>query len=449
MGMLPLTGARLPAGPGWLAFPPDILRASLGGAAVRVAGVAALFLVGLLLARHLGPAEYGLYGVAVSTAAILAAGGTLGIPGLVAREASRAAALGDRAKTWALLRWSLRRTAALFAAVLALALLLALGLGAERPTALNAAVALLAVLGGAISLVAAFLRGLGALVLGQALDLVLRPGVFLAVLVLGILVVPGLQSSGAVALHAAAALGVLAYAGLRLLREMPARDAPVRLDPGQSARWFRSAVPMGGTELLRALDANVPLILSAALASLDAVGQFRVAAGIASLLLIPYSMFNTMAVPLAARLTAQGRESEIQQFVLFAAVASSASALALTVAFASFGDALIVSAFGSEYEPAWRILIILCLAQVVHSAFCVNPALLNALGREIALFTIFGVSLLLAVSMAVPLTILFGVEGTALAILIAALVRAVALNIYTEREFGIRCFVLSRPGARR
>ncbi|MFV0279919.1 MAG: hypothetical protein ACK5JM_04050, partial [Rhodoblastus sp.] len=50
----------------------QIIGALIGGAGVRLAGVAVTFLVGIQLARHLGPAEYGVYGTVIAVTSIAA-----------------------------------------------------------------------------------------------------------------------------------------------------------------------------------------------------------------------------------------------------------------------------------------------------------------------------------------------------------------------------------------
>ena len=48
------------------------LRSTIGSVFVRAVGTVATFLIGIQLARYLGPEGYGLYGLVISVVAVLA-----------------------------------------------------------------------------------------------------------------------------------------------------------------------------------------------------------------------------------------------------------------------------------------------------------------------------------------------------------------------------------------
>jgi O-antigen/teichoic acid export membrane protein len=200
---------------------------------------------------------------------------------------------------------------------------------------------------------------------------------------------------------------------------------------------------MGATEIVRAFDGHYAVLVLALVGTVAQVGEFKVAAAISLFLLLPYSIFNSVAVPVAARLFASGRKPEIQRFASLAAVVSTALAVLATLGLLLVGRFLIVAVFGEAFAPAWGVLIVLCLAQIIHAAFGINPAMLNAMGHEVTVFRWFLVSLLAGVAAALALAPVFGSYGMAWAIVLAAVVRVTLLHRHTVRQLGIDCSVLA------
>src|SRR5271169_2367740 len=65
-----------------------LIVAMLGSAGARLLGVFLSFLVGLQLARYMGPTEYGRYGTVMALVTMLLVPAQLGLPQLATREIS-------------------------------------------------------------------------------------------------------------------------------------------------------------------------------------------------------------------------------------------------------------------------------------------------------------------------------------------------------------------------
>ena len=85
-----------------------ITRALLGSAGLRIAGMGLGFLVGVLLARGLGPSGYGVYGIAMSVFSILMLPTEFGLPQLVTREVAALAGQDRTKEISMLLGWSIK-----------------------------------------------------------------------------------------------------------------------------------------------------------------------------------------------------------------------------------------------------------------------------------------------------------------------------------------------------
>ena len=83
----------------------ELLVAGMGSLLIRAVGMIATFVLGILLARYLGPSELGLYGMVVAVAMLLAAIAQLGLPTLATREAAIAWSRGDFSELRGILLW--------------------------------------------------------------------------------------------------------------------------------------------------------------------------------------------------------------------------------------------------------------------------------------------------------------------------------------------------------
>jgi O-antigen/teichoic acid export membrane protein len=82
-----------------------LVAATVGGFGARLSGAFVTFLVGIELARALGPAEYGSYGTVVAVATLLTVLGQLGLPQLATRDIPISIAEGALNRTKGTLIW--------------------------------------------------------------------------------------------------------------------------------------------------------------------------------------------------------------------------------------------------------------------------------------------------------------------------------------------------------
>ncbi|MCR6496037.1 oligosaccharide flippase family protein [Thermomonas sp. S9] len=84
------------------------LLKSVGGATgVSMLGMAFTFLLGWQLARGLGAAGYGIYGVAMAVVSMLGVPSQFGLPQLLTREVAAANAVHDWGRLNGVVRWAL------------------------------------------------------------------------------------------------------------------------------------------------------------------------------------------------------------------------------------------------------------------------------------------------------------------------------------------------------
>ena len=399
-----------------------LLTTSLWSMAVRLLGMGASFVMGVLLARWLTPAGFGAYGIIIAMALMLSVLAQFGLPTIATREIS--IALAQR-------RWgAMRGYIHLFVKVaasgsFALAVLWicfsAVFPGLVRSFGANLIGALLVPLFALTVLVSAELRALDRVVLGQSLEVTLRPALMCALLLLISIIGTQLTAPIAVGLNVIASAVTLA-AGLIWLRSSipdPARHCVA--EPPRD--WFRPAAALAAVDVLKQLDVTYGMLLLGALSSETQAGYFRVALSTIIFVSTPLSIFNVVLAPALARLFAQGERDRLQRILTLSALAMFATTIAALMVIFFAGQPLIRLVFGASYEAAWLPLLLLTCAQAINGFFGVGWVLLSMSGGERRLTASFIVSVGVSVLAAIPLTAFAGAAGAGAAAIIGALIQ--------------------------
>lgn len=284
---------------------PTLIRAFAGSVGIRIAGMALGFLVGVQLARGLGAAGYGVYGLAMSIVSLVMIPVEFGLPQLVTREVASGYARQDSAYIKGVFAWANHVVLILSLAIFVIGLVAWLFFGDRLNEDLRYALLAGAFLIPTVALAnlrGAALRGMQQIVRGQIPEVVLRPAIF-SVLLFGMaMVLPsGLTPSAAMAMHAVAIALTLVFAAYMVRAVFPTVRTEV---PSRSTTktWLHSTIPMALTEAMRVLQGNFSILLLGALTTTVAVGIFRVASSMGLLLNMPVSLIHVVSVPNGAYL---------------------------------------------------------------------------------------------------------------------------------------------------
>jgi O-antigen/teichoic acid export membrane protein len=223
-----------------------LVRGALGSAGVQAASRVLALLLGIILARALGPEGYGVYAYAFAIMSLLMVVAEAGIPTLLMRELAATLGLCE----WGLMRGAMRRGLQLVAVAsttVSAAGLILLALFADMLPPANfqtMAVMLLVLPAAAMAkTVAHALRGLHKVVTAQALEGLLRPLLVIGLVGALFLFSPELRRPWvAMAGQLAAVVTAVVVAAILLKRSIPAAAQEARLE-FQSRQWLKSALP--------------------------------------------------------------------------------------------------------------------------------------------------------------------------------------------------------------
>lgn len=352
---------------------------------VRVAAILASMAAAIVLARALGPRQFGTYSYVFAISSLLAAPAQLGIPALVTRETARSHALGAWPEMKGLWHWANRSILAMSVVLAACGLLyvvLARGGGDTQRAWTLAAGFLLVPLIALSSARGAALSGLRFVARGQFPDGVMRPLLLVGFVGAAWAVGGSVSAPAAMGWHVlAAAISLLAGTAL-LLRMRPGAVPAAAADTGRAPEWWRAALPLAMITGLQALNEQVGLVVLGYYRPDEEAGLYKVATSAAALTLLGLQATALVVAPHIARLHALGDRVRLQRLMALGAWAGVAMTVPVILVLSVAGRQVIAALFGAVYVDSLQPLLILCVAQGVNAAFGLNAVLLAMTGME-------------------------------------------------------------------
>ena len=423
----------------------QLVRAAASLGVLHIGSMGLTFIVGILLARQLGPSGYGVYALAMAVTALAGMLTEFGLPLLAMREFASAEAKGSWGEARGLIYWADRVILSISAVVLAGFFIAAIFYDFAQQSAFLATMIWAIIL---IPIVAiAKLRGLALLSMGhtfagQFAVLILRPGLFALALAVIWLLSQRLGPVEAMIWQVVAASGALLTVLLFFHRLRPAamRNTP-RVNHWRN--WLSATLPMGMTEGLRLLQGQLAIFLLGILMTTEAVGLFRVAEASAAICLVPTTILNVVAAPHFSRLKAEGNMAELQRVLAFVTLMLFASVAVLSIPILFFGEFFITLAFGAEFIGSFPSLAVLLIGGLVLCVFGPVATLANMIGEERAVTFGSGLAVIAQLVTAGSLIPYWGLGGAAFGVIMgqAAWFAFLAFRIY--RRTGLNPTILS------
>ena len=420
----------------------QIVRGSIGSFGIKVAHMALIFLVEVILARALKPEGYGIYAYIYALTAMIAIPAQLGLPQLVVRETAKAQANEQWGLMRGLWRWS-TISVWVFSAALMLATLSIVWFLGERISELERLTLIFGLL--LIPLIAlgnlrsAALRGLHRVVIGQLPENIIRPGLLILFLLIMSFHSPNqsLDPSSAMGLHALAAAIAFGVGAWLLWHSRPIALSTRPTAIYQAKDWISAALPLALISGLQVINRHIDVLMLGLFRSSEEVGIYKVVANCAFLATFGFLVINSVVAPYFARLYAQGNKKQLQQIVTQSARIIFALAFLAVFMFISFGETILSLIFGTNYATGHNALAILALGQLVNASMGPVSLLLNMTGHERN--TMRGIAIASGANIILNLILIppFGVNGAAAATAITLTIWNVLLWWSVRKHLGI------------
>lgn len=420
----------------------QLIRGGIGSIAIKVAALLLGMAVAVLLARILGPEEYGVYVYAYTIVSILALLAQFGLPSLVLRETAKA----QVEQRWGLMdglwRWSIS-----VAGMLSLGLV-AIAWGVAWLTRDNLSelqyltfiLALLLVPSLALGNVrSAALRGLRRVVIGQLPDTTIRPMLFILLILVSVVALPGgiFDAKWAMGLHTLAGLAALMAGALLLKSVQPTALSGKEHPEFRKKEWCRAALPMVLLSGMNLLNQYTDILMLGVFESAEDVGVYRISVTVAGLIVFGLQAVNMVLAPHVTRLYHERNQAQLQHLVTKSARIVFALALPAFIFFILYGHEALKLVFGEDYSRAYWPLVILGAGQLVNALMGSVVLILNMTGFERDATFGVGVSVISNVFLNLILIPLYGIVGAASATAVSIIIWNLVLSRKVKLNLGL------------
>ncbi len=409
--------------PGYDSLRSYLVRGGIGSLCLKTAHTAILFFLATVLARTLGPTEYGAYSFALAIIMLCTIPAQVGIPQLLVRETAKTYADGDWGRMRGLWRWS-NWVVVIFSILIPAIVVLVIFLGGfhfelkvGRVSNLLLGLFLIPLI--ALSNVrAACLQGLRRVVQGQLSESVLRPGILLVTLLLTSLAVSDdflLNSRDVMGLHVLAAAIAFAFGAFLLRRATPDRLFSHPISKCETNAWWRAAIPFALTSGFQFINSRSDLIVLGMFRSDSEVGIYQALSQVSLLAAFGLKALNTVVQPYFARLYHKKERVRLQRLITTTSRIIFLIGIPPALIFIFFGGDFLAFVFGKLFAKGSTSLAILALAQLINAGFGPVGILLNMTGYERE--TLRGVSIAVVSNVVLNFALIpqFGMEGAATA----------------------------------
>lgn len=364
----------------------DLVSGGIGNVAIKIAQVLIAVVLSAVLARALGPADFGVYAYVFTLVSVLIIPAQFGLPKLLIRETSAAQALDRLGLVRGVWTWSLWVGLASTAVVALLAFAVVFSLRDQLSTEAYFTalfgVALLPLM--TLSrLVGGSLRGLRKVIAGQAPDVLFRPGI-LCLMVLAVVWGYDLPLSAprAMQFHVIAAAISMLVGVLMLSRSRPRGLLSAAQPVYHSRAWFTAVVPFIWITGTQQINQYADILMLGVFGTSEQVGIYRVAVQAGLLSIVGLQAVQMLAQPYIARLHGRGDTQRLKRLLAASSRGAFCFALLAFIMLALFGRQLISFVFGPLYVDCYVPLLILTAGQLVSSFFGVVDFLLEMTGYQ-------------------------------------------------------------------
>ena len=430
--------------------PGEILQSrrarGLGGSlTVRMGDRVLRFVMAVLLARIMGPEEFGLYMYVLSWIVMMVMPALLGTPQFIQREIAISATRNDSDAIHGMTKWSTILVILMSFVVIAAGYLsvdLIVEPGSPLRAVFHVALPLVLVMA-LIRLWQGALLGLGHVIQGQVPEMILRPSLFVILIIVVWQLLPGwgLNASHAFLLTGLAFLAAALLSGFLLLRHLKKR--PTKETVFHPFRWMRQAFHFTILHGLSMLNARIGIVMVGAMASPREAGIFTVAVRGSELIVVATMAAHVALAPRIAALYAEGKLLRLQEMIRRGYRGIALLTFPVFLIFMGFGDKLLL-VFGREYDDALVALLLLVVSQYVGVIFGPNGVLLNNTRHERVSVVGAALSILVTGILNVLLIPDYGSFGAAIGTLGGVLTWNVLLTWMSVRKVGIWTPVIGR-----
>ncbi|WP_067563888.1 flippase [Halofilum ochraceum] len=363
----------------------QLLRGAAGSAGILAGDRLIALLLSILLARLLGAEGFGVYAHAVAIMTLASVLAEAGVPTLLMREVAAARVRRD----WPTVQGAVRRGSQLAVAAASIVALAGLGLltifsdRLQQPALLTLSLMLAMLpIAAAAKVVVFALRGLNRVLIGIAINSVVKKALVLVIVVTVFAIWPALREPHVAML--AELLGVLAVLtiGVVILSHSWSIEMGSAPPKHEDLKWLKSLPPFIVISGASVINAQIDLIMLGMLRTPEDVGVYRAVVHGATLVGLGLQVANPILSPRFAGMYASGEMRTLETLVRRATRVIFIVAIPVIGAFFIAGDSILATVFGVDFARGHTALAVLGVAQLINVATGPMGILLSMTGNE-------------------------------------------------------------------
>ncbi|MGR5253593.1 flippase [Vibrio astriarenae] len=181
-------------------------------------------------------------------------------------------------------------------------------------------------------------------------------------------------------------------------------------------QWKKSLLPLTMVMVITTLNNELATVFLGFLGDESEVGYFRVAMQASMLFLISLQSINAITAPQIARMYRAGNKDDAQLLLTRSVRLGCLFSLPLMLFLCFFSDELVILLFGNEFLPASNLIRLLLLGQVVNVCTGSAGMVLNMTGNEKYTLKVQILSVAILIAMLSILVPLYGAVGAAVSV---------------------------------
>ncbi len=417
-----------------------LVRGSVGNLTLKICNTFLTLLTGIILARLLGAGGYGTYAYALALINLITIPTAMGLPQLVVRHTAECHVRKDYGRMRGLLIRANQLVFGLSVCMAVIAVIASLAF-ADRFSAAGLQTFLIALillpLLGLTNLRMAVLRGLRYVVVGTMPEMLVRPTVFILLLLAVYFFLPHRLSPQSAMLFQVLATGVAFGVGVFFLLHRLPGEVKGTVPVYETKVWLKSALPFMFIGTMQLINNRTDIIMLGMFRSIEDVGIYRAVVQGAGLVIFFWGAINTVMAPTISNLYSQKDLKRLQRVVTIATRTILLGTVPIILIMVIAGNWLLATLFGTEFSGGTNALRILCLGQLVNAGTGVVGLLLSMTGHERDVAIAVFISAMLNIILNLILIPQFGMEGAATATAISLAVTNLLLAWWVYKRIGI------------
>lgn len=405
---------------------------------IRVTNAGLALGVSILLARLLGPQEYGRYGILLSFAAILAIPFTAGLPKTLTKEIAVARFHHDHGLIRSLTTLGVKTFLGIIPIVFLISL--CLYIANFEIAGLGTGILLAALLAPIVSADAnrlAIMRGLGSAVKSQIPDLLVRPLAITAIVIALLFFIGSANAYTGITAYSVATFIGLFVGSIMVRSELKSIPKTIPRSILQKRTFYKSVVTMSLLGSATKLTGNLDMLLLSQLSSFEAAGEYKVALAGLAVVVLGGNAVSAVSFTRLAETIPSGDKAKIASLSDQALKWSLLFTSAVTIIVVFVGRPVIEFFYGTEYLDSWKVLVILSAGFCVAFSFGQAPEVAALTGNQVPAALSILVSIAVTVGVAYYSVASMGAIGIAIASMIGTITRFLLISIVVRFGLGI------------